>query len=76
MRHLTLPRFWRHYRRLPREVQELERKRFDLLKVDPYHLCRQGSVCAWPRKWRGAILFPSASSRTARVAYEDGDDGD
>ncbi len=23
MKHLTLPRFWRHYRRLPKEVQEL-----------------------------------------------------
>ena len=37
MRHLTLPRFWRSYRRLPREVQELADKSFELLKTDPYH---------------------------------------
>lgn len=37
MRHLALPRFWQHYRRLPREVQELADKSFDLLKTDPYH---------------------------------------
>ena len=37
MKHLTLPRFWRHYRRLPREVQELADKGFELLKADPYH---------------------------------------
>jgi mRNA-degrading endonuclease RelE of RelBE toxin-antitoxin system len=37
MRHLTLPRFWRHYHRLPKEVQELADKRFDLLKSDPHH---------------------------------------
>lgn len=37
MRHLTLPRFWRHYRQLPREVQELADKSFELLKADPHH---------------------------------------
>ena len=37
MRHLTLPHFWRQYRRLPRAVQELADKNFDLLKADPYH---------------------------------------
>jgi len=37
MRHLTLPRFWRHYGRLPGEVQELADKSFQLLKADPYH---------------------------------------
>ena len=37
MRHLTLPRFWRHYRRPPREAQELAEKSFELFKADPYH---------------------------------------
>jgi len=37
MKHLTLPRFWRHYRRLPKEVQELADKNFGLLKSDPHH---------------------------------------
>lgn len=36
MRHLTLPRFWRGYWRLPQEVQELVDKSFELLKADPY----------------------------------------
>jgi hypothetical protein len=34
MRHLTLPRFWQRYRRLPREVQELADKSFDLLETE------------------------------------------
>jgi hypothetical protein len=37
MRHMTLPRFWQHYRQLPREVQRLADKNFALLKSDPYH---------------------------------------
>jgi mRNA-degrading endonuclease RelE of RelBE toxin-antitoxin system len=37
MKHLTLPRFWRHYRQLPKEVQELADKNFKLLKADPHH---------------------------------------
>jgi hypothetical protein len=37
MKHLTLPRFWRHYRRLPGQVQELADKNFELLRADPYH---------------------------------------
>ena len=37
MKHLTLPRFWRHYRQLPKEVQDLADKSFELLKADPYH---------------------------------------
>ena len=37
MRHFTLPRFWRHYQRLPREVQGLADRNFELLKADPYH---------------------------------------
>ena len=37
MNHLTLPRFWRCYRQLPREVQALADKNFRLLKRDPYH---------------------------------------
>ena len=37
MKHVTLPRFWEHYRQLPREVQELADKSFELLKADPHH---------------------------------------
>ena len=37
MTHLTLPRFWEHYRQLPAPVQELADKNYELLKADPYH---------------------------------------
>ncbi|MGH2583961.1 MAG: type II toxin-antitoxin system RelE family toxin [Dehalococcoidia bacterium] len=37
MKHLTLPRFWSHYRRLPKEIREAADKSFELLKADPYH---------------------------------------
>lgn len=37
MKHLTLPRFWRHYERLPKKVQDLADKNFRLLQADPYH---------------------------------------
>ena len=38
MNHRTLPRFWKHYRQLPKETQALADKNFDLLKSDPHHL--------------------------------------
>ncbi len=37
MKHLTLPRFWQHYRQLPKEVQALANRNFELLKTDPHH---------------------------------------
>ena len=37
MNHLTLPRFWQHYRDLPSVIQELADKNFALLKPNPYH---------------------------------------
>ncbi len=37
MKHRVLPRFWRHYRQLSKEVQELADKNFELLKSDPHH---------------------------------------
>jgi len=37
MNHLALPRFWRHYRELPEQVQILADKNFELLKNNPYH---------------------------------------
>ncbi len=37
MKHMTLPRFWRSYQNLPKEVQNLADKNFQLLKADPYH---------------------------------------
>ena len=37
MKHMTLPRFWRYYQQLSKEIQTLADKNFELLKVDPYH---------------------------------------
>ena len=37
MKHLTLPRFWRHYQSLPEEVQKLADKNFQLLKTNSSH---------------------------------------
>lgn len=37
MKHMTLPRFWQCYQKLPKEVQKLADKNFQLLKSDPYH---------------------------------------
>ncbi len=37
MRHFTLPRFWHYYRQLPKDVQELADKNYELLQADPYH---------------------------------------
>jgi len=37
MRHMALPRFWRHSRELPKEIQTLADKNFELLKSDPHH---------------------------------------
>jgi hypothetical protein len=34
---MTLPRFWRHYDQLPKEIQELADKNFQLLKADLFH---------------------------------------
>lgn len=37
MKHRTLPRFWRHYESLPKEIQTLADKNFKLLKSNRYH---------------------------------------
>ena len=37
MKHMTLPRFWQHYRKLPKEIQALANKNFELLKSDLHH---------------------------------------
>ena len=37
MKHLTLPRFWEHYRRLPLNIQKLADKNYRLLKHDSTH---------------------------------------
>ena len=37
MKHLTLPRFWQHYQALPKKVQKLADKNFQLLKTNPHH---------------------------------------
>lgn len=37
MNHRTLPRFWQHYKQLPKSIQELADKSFEILKSDPRH---------------------------------------
>jgi hypothetical protein len=37
MRHFTSPEFWKCYRNLPKEVQQLADKAFALLKENPRH---------------------------------------
>jgi len=37
VKHLSLPRFWRHHRLLSEEVRELAGKNFELLKADLHH---------------------------------------
>ena len=37
MKHLATPDFWFHYRNLPKEIQQLADKNFELLKADPRH---------------------------------------
>jgi plasmid maintenance system killer protein len=37
MNHLTLPRFWKLYDRLPKEIQLLADKNYELLKRNPLH---------------------------------------
>ncbi len=37
MKHFASPSFWDAYERLPKEVQDLADKYFDLLKSDPRH---------------------------------------
>ena len=35
--HFTLPRFWHYYQQLPKDVQALADKNYELLKADPAH---------------------------------------
>ena len=37
MKHSALPRFWKHYRELPEDVQQSADRNFELLKADPRH---------------------------------------
>ncbi len=37
MKHLTLPRFWNQYRQLPKEIQKLADKNYELLKLNETH---------------------------------------
>jgi len=37
MRHFTTPEFWKHFERLPEEIQRLAKKDFELLKKNPRH---------------------------------------
>jgi len=37
MKHRASPRFWRHYRALPEEIQQLADRGYDMLLQDPRH---------------------------------------
>lgn len=37
MKHFATPKFWQLLRKLPRPVQKLAKKNFDLLKTNPRH---------------------------------------
>ena len=37
MNHLTLPRFWQAYNKLPNDIQTLADKNYELLKNNPLH---------------------------------------
>jgi hypothetical protein len=37
MKHRASPRFWRHYRALPEEIQRLADRGYDMLLQDPRH---------------------------------------
>jgi mRNA-degrading endonuclease RelE of RelBE toxin-antitoxin system len=37
MNHFTLPRFWQCYHKLPKDIQELADKNYDLLRADSRH---------------------------------------
>ena len=37
LNHKTLPEFWYHYRRVPKDIQDLADKNFALLKANPRH---------------------------------------
>ena len=37
MNHLTLPRFWQSYNRLPKDIQRHADKSYELLKNNPLH---------------------------------------
>ena len=37
MSHFTLPRFWEYYSQLPKEIQKLADKNYELLKAEPLH---------------------------------------
>jgi len=37
MKHFATPKFWAHYRKLPKRIRDLADKNFELLKADPKH---------------------------------------
>jgi hypothetical protein len=37
MRHFASPQFWQHYKQLPKDVQQLADKSYELLKHNPQH---------------------------------------
>ena len=37
MKHFALPRFWKYYRDLPDDIQDLADRKFELLRSNPRH---------------------------------------
>lgn len=37
MKHVATPSFWKCFRKLPKNIQDLARQNFELLKENPYH---------------------------------------
>lgn len=37
LKYFTTPEFWQCYKQLPREIQDLANKNYELLKADPRH---------------------------------------
>ena len=47
MRHWALPRFWYHYRSLPKYVQRLADQKFEILKKDEEHPSLHFKTMTW-----------------------------
>jgi hypothetical protein len=37
LKHFATPEFWFHFRQLPAPIQDLAKKNFELMKLDPRH---------------------------------------
>jgi hypothetical protein len=68
MRHRTTPRFWEHYRNLPKEVRDLANKNFRLLQSNPGHPSLQFKKIGNVWSARSGWLIGPWLSRTVRIS--------